>query len=93
MGLIEDLFEKSQKEIDFQRNTRFDKKTLIDMVENEGFEVIRFGTYFLKPFTYEQMETMLREGIIDEQVVQGLEKMTKHLPEMGCEMFADVRRK
>jgi SAM-dependent methyltransferase len=91
MGLIADLFEESETEKRFQRRTRFDLGSLTAFMRDSGFDVVASGTYFVKPFTHAQMEQMLRQGIIDMRVVAALDGMTRHLPELGCEMFVDVR--
>lgn len=93
MGLIADLFEKSELEQRFQRHTRFDAYTLTRMVQEEGFSVRQTGSYFVKPFTHAQMQAMLDAGIIDDQVIHGLSAMTTHLPDMGAEIFVDVQRR
>ncbi len=91
MGAIRDLFEQSETEKKFQRHTRFDRATLNSLLERCGFEVLRFGTYFVKPFTHAQMELLIDSGTLEHRALKGLERMTKYLPEMGCEMFAEVR--
>ncbi len=93
MGLIADLFEPSQTEKTFQRTTRFDRATLEAMLVSAGFELIRFGTYFVKPFTHAQMERLIDEKILPPELVVGLERMSTYLPDMGAEMFAEVRRR
>jgi len=92
MGLVPDLYQPSEREVRFQRHTRFDGAMLRTLVEEQGFRVLSFGTYFVKPFTNRQMEAMLEHGVIDEAVLRGLEQMTKHLPEMGCEMYVEARK-
>jgi hypothetical protein len=93
MGLIADLFEASETEKRFQRHTRFDRETLCALVEKCGFEVLRFGTYFIKPFTHGQMEQLLAARILPPEVVDGLDRLTRHLPEHGAEMFVEVKRR
>jgi SAM-dependent methyltransferase len=92
MGVIADVFEESELERRFQRQTRFDMNTLVRMVEEEGFTVRQSGSYFVKPFTHAQMQAMLEAGIIDDRVIRGLAAMTTHLPEIGSEIFVDVKR-
>ncbi len=93
IGIINSIFEKSETEIKFQRNTRFDRESLRKIVQENGFQILSFGTYFIKPFSNEQMEKMLRNRILDTKVIDGLEKMIKYLPDMGSEMFVEVKRK
>ncbi len=90
-GLISDTFEKSATEVRFQRQTRFDKETLWSFLEENGFEILEGETYFVKPFTHGQMEQMLKAGIIDLRIVEALDRMTKYMPELGSEMYANAR--
>lgn len=90
-GMIDSIFAQSQTEARFQRYTRFDLPSLIGLVEHEGFRVLSSGTYFVKPFSNAQMELILKHGIIGIEVVEGLERMIKYLPEMGSEMYVEVR--
>lgn len=91
MGVINDVFEQSEIEKRFHRHTRFDREKFDAMLRGAGFDVLESGTYFVKPFTHAQMEALLSSGAIDMRVIEGLNRMTRHLPEMGCEMFANVR--
>lgn len=90
-GLIKDIFEQSEMEGRFQRHTRFDMDRLLAMLRRAGFEVLASGTYFIKPFSHGQMDAVLEAGIADQAVVRGLEKMIKYMPDMGCELYAEVR--
>lgn len=91
MGLIEQISDKSATEVRFHRHTRFEMSSLRKIVLEHGFEVLTAGTYFIKPFAHEQMQRILDQGIVDHSVITGLERMTKYLPDMGCEMFVDVK--
>ena len=91
MGLIRSLFEPSATELRFQRHTRFDRESLLKVVADNGFRVLHFETYLVKPFTHDQMDALLRHGIIDLKTLAALGAMTKYLPDMGCEMFVEVR--
>jgi len=93
IGYIESIFEKSETEARFQRHTRFDKRLLFQMVEKSSFKVLSHGTYFIKPFSNEQMERIVDQEIAGKDIVKGLERMTKYMPDLGCEMFVDVRIK
>ena len=47
----------------------------------------------MKPFTHSQMYEMMCKSIIDEKVLDGLYEMTEYMPEMGSEIYVNVRRK
>jgi 2-polyprenyl-3-methyl-5-hydroxy-6-metoxy-1,4-benzoquinol methylase len=90
-GIITDVFEKSETEKRFQRRTRFDRETLMDMVQKSGFVVKDFGTYLVKPFTNSQMEALLKQEIINMDIIYGLDSLVKYMPEMGCEMYVNLK--
>jgi len=91
-GITKSVYEKSEDEIRFYRYTQFTKSSLVRMIEDAGFEIISSGTYFIKPFSNAQMEHLLKTGIIDEKIIRGLENMATYLPEMGCEIYVDIRK-
>ena len=91
MGLIDDIFEKSMMEKKFHRHTRFDKALLFKMVKRNGFRILSYGTYFIKPFTHRQMEKIIMQKIMNRKVLKGLEKMSKYMPELGCELFVEAQ--
>lgn len=91
MGLIDDIFAASEMEKRFQRQTRFDRASFCALLGSAGFEVLDFGTYFVKPFSHAQMEQLFDRGILPPPAIEGLMAMTRYLPDMGAEMYADVR--
>jgi len=90
MGLIESVFEPSETERRFQRNTRFDRDTFHRTLAAAGFRIVEDGSYFVKPFTHHQMQQMLDAGIIDQRVIDGLDRLADLLPALGAELFANV---
>ncbi|MEM2130214.1 MAG: methyltransferase domain-containing protein [Candidatus Bathyarchaeia archaeon] len=93
MGLISNIFEKSETDIKFQRHTNFDKQLLFKILEENGFQIITYGNYLVKPFSNEQMEKILEQKILSKDVIDGLERMVKYLPDMGCEIFVNAKIK
>lgn len=91
MGLIKSIFDRSETEVKFQRQTRFDKQTLFKLVTKEGFQVLEFGTYLIKPFSNAQMEKLINQNIVGTDVVAGLDRMIKYMPELGCEMYVNAK--
>lgn len=86
MGLIDSPFSRSALEERFGRHSQFDRESLEHLLNAEGFTVLHGRSWFIKPFTSAQMQRMLDNGIIDRRVIEGLERMTRHLPDMGCEI-------
>ena len=91
MGLIGSIYERSVLDKKFQRTGNFDLKLLIDAAEKSGFKIIESGTYFIKPFTNEQIEKIISLNIADEKIFEGLNKMIKYMPDLGAEAFVNVR--
>lgn len=93
MGLIEDVHEQSAQMVKMQRKTTFDDKQLKEAVEAAGFEVVDSGSYFLKLFTHAQMQKCMDAGIMDEQMIRGLEGMIRYMPQYGAGIYVNVRAK
>lgn len=91
MGLIGQLSEPSEMERRFGRHTRFDRQSLVSSVEAAGFEVLRFTTYFFKPFAHAQMEALFDSGIVDRSALGAFERLGEQFPEHGAEMLVEVR--
>jgi SAM-dependent methyltransferase len=92
MGLIDDVFTPSAMDAAFGRPRRFDRDRLTGMLEGAEFSVLESGTYFVKPFTHDQMDAILRTGAFPDSLIEGLDGMIKYLPEHGCELYANARR-
>jgi SAM-dependent methyltransferase len=92
MGLIDDVSAPSAMDTEFGRPRRFDLGRLVGLLEEAGFMVLESGTYFVKPFTHEQMDAIRRTGAFPDTLIEGLDRMTKYMPEHGCELYANARR-
>ena len=92
MGLIQDIHELSNLQKTLQRNSAFDLDSLCGIVSKCGFEVMQKGTYFPKLLSAGQMEKMLQQGIVKEDIFQGLNKMIKYVPEFGSEIFVQAKK-
>ncbi len=92
MGLIEDVFEPSEMDRAYGHHRRFDRRRFVEMLESAGFRVVESGTYFVKPFTHDQMDAILRTGAFPPALIDGLARMIRYMPEHGCELYANVRK-
>ena len=91
MGLIGSLFATSSLGQKLQRRSTFDLAGMRQMTARRGFQVVDFGTYFLKPFTSQQMAEMKKRGLIDDRVLEGLYAVSRHFPESGAELFVNLK--
>ncbi len=92
MGLISDLFEQSETERRFQRHTRFDAERLAELLRGNGFHLLESATYFIKPFTHAQMDALMKSSACAPELIVGLDRMSRYMPDMGCEIYANARR-
>lgn len=88
MGIIENVFENSSMNIMMNQRI-FKLETLINLLTYHKFKIIESGSYFIKPFTHEQMQQMLDSKIIDKKVLDGLDGMSKYIPDLGAEIFVN----
>lgn len=92
-GLIEDIHAMSERNTMFQQNVVFDMRSLEDIVCSSGFEIVEEGSYFVKPFTHWQMQEMINRKIIDAKILDGLDGLTKYIPEFGSEIYVNCKIK
>lgn len=93
MGIIENIFELSNTDIRFNRARVYDKKLLLSLMNESGFSVIDFGTYFIKPFSNKQMEELIINGTFDMKLIDGLIGLIKYFPEYGSEMYVIAKKR
>ncbi len=92
MGLIENVFQKSGHDELFKRQSVFDIESFKALMRNQGFKVIDSGSYFIKPFTHDQMKAIIDNHIIDNSCLEGLDKMVEYLPGMGSELWFSCKK-
>ena len=92
MGLISSPYELSETNKKFKTSVVFDKNSLSDLVENTGFSILDMGTYFIKPFSNQQMEAIITAGIVDRRIIQGLDRLIPYMPELGSELYAVLEK-
>ncbi|MCP1651227.1 class I SAM-dependent methyltransferase [Pseudomonas nitroreducens] len=91
MGLIEDPFERSATQQRMQQHSTFDLASLGALVASAGFEVQDSGSYFIKPFTHAQMQTLCDSGFLTPAHLEGLYGLARRLPGCGSEIFVNAR--
>lgn len=91
MGIIDSVYQLSDRNILLQQKTVFELKSLSELLIKNGFSIIGEGSFFIKPFTHQQMHDMLEHNIIDIKTLDGLYKMTQYMPELGSEIFVNCK--
>lgn len=92
MGLINDLKELSPNQKMLQQNHTFDIENLEKLCQSVGFQTVEAGSYFIKPFTHRQMQTLQEHNQFGEKVTKGLVKMEKYMKGLGAEIFINVKK-
>ena len=92
-GLINSLGNLTETAKTLQQNTAFNIKKLMEIVREANFEILDKGSYFIKPFNHSKMQECMTIGIINEQLLNGLYKLTNYIPDMGAEIFINCRLK
>jgi len=87
MGIIESINQKSGHDKLFQRQKSYDPDTFNKLLTDNEFSVVESGSYFIKPFTHDQMNNLLSKGIVDKNCLDGLDKMKKYFPDLGAEIY------
>ena len=90
-GIINDKFSKSETQVKMQQSCVYNLETLKRLIIANRFNIIDDGSYFVKLFTHHQMQMLLDQQIINEQILDGLFKMTEILPGWGAEIFVNVK--
>ena len=91
--LISDVHQKSKQMEKMQQQRTYDLPLLVDEISRAGFKVVDKGSYFIKPFTHSQMQQCIDMGIIDQKVLDGMEKLIKYMPEYGAGIYVNIKKR
>lgn len=91
-GIIHDIYQKSDRNIELQQNNVYDLEGLSKLVQSVGLEIESKGSYFIKPFPHAQMYKIFQNGILKENVLDGLYNIVKYMPELGSEIFVNCKK-
>ncbi|NCD41938.1 MAG: class I SAM-dependent methyltransferase [Bacteroidia bacterium] len=85
-GLLPDLFELSQNDIDLGHRRFYTVESLKEVIQRSGGKVVRMEGVYLKPFTTAQIMSLH----IDNQIVDALCQLGIRYPELSCGLLAEV---
>jgi 2-polyprenyl-3-methyl-5-hydroxy-6-metoxy-1,4-benzoquinol methylase len=91
MGTISVPHAISETQRRLQQFRTFDAAQLHQLLNDAGFEVAESGSYFVKPFTHAQMQRLVDDRFLTDAMLDGLARLTDHLPQHGSEIFANAR--
>lgn len=90
IGLIHAVTQMTERNISLGQNTVFTVESLKGLL-SEAIPMaglVEAGTFFIKPFSHEQMMALLDCDVFDESVIDGFYEMSSSLPDFGCEIYA-----
>lgn len=91
MGLIHTPHAISPRQQSLQQHRTFDLDTLTRTCQAHGFSVQSSGSYFVKPFTHQQMAQLMNDGMLNDALLDGLYRLEKHMPGLGSEIFVNLK--
>lgn len=91
MGLVSDVFNRSDTQQRMQQSSTFDLVGLARLLIAEGFEVVDSGSYFIKLFTHAQMQQLCDIGFLNDDHLRGFSGLIRHLPQFGSEIYVNAR--
>jgi len=91
MGLIESLYQLSESQRALEQNNTFDLDSLSALLQEAGFVVGDAGSYFVKPFTHKQMQSLIDREILSRTMLDGLMRLSKYFPNNGSEVYVNAR--
>ncbi|WP_236847383.1 class I SAM-dependent methyltransferase [Campylobacter devanensis] len=95
-GLIEKIGKLSERAKKLQQHSIFSLRSLEELVlcldDTLNVQLLEKGSYFVKPFNHFKMSICLQENILNDKLLEGLEKMIKYMPELGAEIFVNIKK-
>jgi len=88
-GLISKLDQFTERNLLLGQKSVYSMEKLINLLNKsiDGCTILEKGTFFIKPFTHNQMMQIISNKIIRDEVMDGLYKMSDWAPNIGSEMF------
>ena len=92
MGLIDSPAQTSGTQRTMQqRDAPYSMDSLAQELQRAGFSVTARGSLFVKPFTHAQMQHLVDTGFMGKNMLDGLDGLTRFLPDMGSEIWVNLQ--
>ncbi len=88
MGLLEDLKALTEHDRNHGHRRVYDRVTLNRDLENAGFRIIAQGGVMLKILADFQLDQLMREGVLEEEHIDGLYRLGLEYPDLCGSLFA-----
>lgn len=87
MGVLKSLSTLTSTEILMQQNKNYSCQSLTDLINSHGFVTDLVTTNFVKPHTHYQMQEWIDSGVIGEQELESLYKLSNLFHPYNSEIF------
>ena len=89
MGLIESIYQQTERNILLKQNMIFDRESLTNLIKNviPRVNILDCNSFFLKPFTHSQMMDCIHNKVLNENIFDGMYKASEYYPDSGCELY------
>ena len=94
MGLIQNISDRTSLNLKLEQQVVFDSSSLVKLLMQAmpNIKVKNLGTFFIKPFTNEQMFLAAKAGILNQDIFEGLFRLSEIFPDVGCEIFCVIQK-
>ena len=90
-GLIKDTAVLSETAKKYQRHHTYNINTLKEYCQEMGLSVIDSGSYFMKIFNNAKMVACIKNNLVDEKLLDGLDSLIKYFPNNGSEIYVNCK--
>lgn len=90
MGLLKSKDSITERQQILEQYHVFSLESLSNLFLKHGFKIIKQGSYFIKPFSHEQMNFIDQHELFPDNIMEGFDKLIKYLPEYGAEIYINV---
>ena len=88
LGLLDDLQSQTPTEAKMGQFPAYTEAALTAHMEMAGLRLVTVHTFFLKPLSSEQMALAEEAGVLDQEMLDSLERLTRLMPSWGAEILA-----
>lgn len=94
MGLIKSITDHGERNVELQQNSIFSLAGLEALITscNLPLNILVSTSFFLKPFTHEQMMEILDTPNINLDILEGFYSISEQIPDMGSEIACVIEK-
>ena len=89
-GLLSSLEQLSPRGLQIEQREVYDAGKLRQQIQTAipEAEIVNEGSFFLKPFSHPQMQSLVATGLLGREGLDALYQISEQFPDLGAELFA-----